>query len=166
MCRLSPSRRASSADSVISRPVTENGEHGATAIWTRAPGPVSCRLAGEPLGVGEHGVDVLDELVWRQAAVGDAEIHRPAGGNEAAAELTSRLHLRLDETRPAAREDVVVVEDGRAAGEHQLGDPARRRVLRLGVDPRPGRVELDEPLEQRRLLCPRARQRLVEVVMG
>ena len=42
VCSVSPRRRASSADSVISRLVTENGEHGATAIWTLAPGPVSC----------------------------------------------------------------------------------------------------------------------------
>ena len=36
------SRLASVADSSISRPVTENGEQGATAICTRAPGPSSC----------------------------------------------------------------------------------------------------------------------------
>ena len=51
-------------------------------------------------------------------------------------------------------------------GEHQLGETgARRRVLRLGIDPGPGRVELDEPLEERRLLGPGARERLVEVVV-
>ena len=129
--------------------------------------PGLVQLADEPLRVREHGVDVLDELVRRQAAVGDAEIHRPARGDEPAAELARRLHLGLDEPGAAAREDVVVVEDGRAAGEHQLGDAgARRRVLGLGVDPGPGRVELDEPLEQRRLLGPGARERLVEVVVG
>ena len=68
---------------------------------------------------------------------------------------------------PAAREDVVVVEHRRAAGQRQLGEAgAGGRVLGLGVDPRPHRVELDEPLEQRRLLRPGARQRLVQVVMG
>ena len=40
-----PEPAASAADSSISRPVTENGEHGATARWTRAPGPGSCRSA-------------------------------------------------------------------------------------------------------------------------
>ena len=36
------------------------------------------QLAGEALGIGEHGVDLLDELVGGQAAVGDTEIHRAA----------------------------------------------------------------------------------------
>ena len=59
-----------------------------------------------------------------------------------------------------------MVEDGRAAREHQLGEPGTRRcVLRLGVDPGPGRVELDEPFEERCLLCPGTRKRLVEVVV-
>ena len=60
----------------------------------------------------------------------------------------------------------MVVEDGRAAGEHQLGEAgAGGRVLGFGVDARPGRVELDEPFEERRLLRAGARERLVEVVM-
>ena len=42
---------------------------------------------GEPLGVGEDVVDVLDELVGRQAAVGVAEIHRAARGDDPHAEL-------------------------------------------------------------------------------
>ena len=116
--------------------MTENGEQGATAICTRAPGPGLVQLRREPLGVGEHGVDVLDELVRREAAVRDAEIHRAARGDDAHAELARRLHLRLDEAGPAAREHVVVVEDGRAAGERELGEPgASGRVLGLGVDP-------------------------------
>ena len=147
--------------------MTEKGEHGATAIWVRAPGSGLVQLRDQPLRVREHGVDVLDQLVRWQAAVRDPEIHRPAGRDEPAAELAGRLHLGLDEAGAAAREDVVVVEDGGAAREHQLGDPGpRRRVLGLGVDPRPGRVELDEPLEQRRLLGSGARERLVEVVVG
>ena len=117
--------------------MTENGEHGATASWTRAPGRSSCSR-GEPLRVGEHSVEVLDELVGRQAAVGLAEVHRAARGDDAHAELARGLHLGLDQAGPAAREDVVVVEDGRAAGERELGEPrARRRVLGLRVDPRP-----------------------------
>ena len=60
----------------------------------------------------------------------------------------------------------MVVEDGRAARKHQLRKTgARCRVLGLCVDSGPGRVELDEPFEQRRLLCPGARERLVEVVV-
>ena len=45
------------------------------------------QLADESFRVGEHGVDLLDELVRRQAAVGDAEVHRAARGDDAAAEL-------------------------------------------------------------------------------
>ena len=105
--------------------VTENGEHGATAIWTRAPGPVLVQLGDEPLGVGEHRVDVLDELVGREPAVGLAEVHRAARGDDPDAELARRLHLGLDQAGPPAREDVVVVEDGRAARERELGEPVR-----------------------------------------
>ena len=104
------------------------------------------QLADEPLGVREHRVDVLDELVRRQAAVGDAEIHRAARGDDANAELARRLHLGLDQARAAAREDVVVVEDGRAARERELGEPGPRGgVLGLGVDPGPHRIELAQP---------------------
>ena len=109
---------------------------------------------------------VLDELVGRQAAVGLAEVHRAARGDDADAELARRLHLGLDEPGAPAREDVVVVEDRRAAGERELGEPgARGRVLRLRVDPRPDRVELAQPREEVGLLRPRARERLVEVVV-
>ena len=97
---------------------------------------------GEPLGLGEHGVEVLDELVGREAAVGDAEIHRAARGDDPHADLARRLHLGLDQALAAAREDVVVVEDGRAAGERELGEarcgrrrtrPRRRSATRPGT---------------------------------
>ncbi len=125
--------------------MTENGEHGATAICDAV-------VVGETvqaLGVREHRVDLLDERVRRQAAVGLAEIHRAARGDDADAELARSLHLGLDQALDPARKDVVVVEDGGAARERELGEPgSRRRVLRLGVDPGPARVALDEPLEQ------------------
>ena len=61
----------------------------------------------------------------------------------------------------------MVVEDRRAAGERELGEPgARRGVLGLGVDSRPHRVELAEPAEEIGLLRAGAGQRLVEVVVG
>ena len=64
------------------------------------------------------------------------------------------------------REDVVMVEHRRAAGERKLGEArARRRVLGLGVDPRPDRVELPQPREQVGLLGTGARQGLVQVVV-
>ena len=68
-------------------------------------------------------------------------------------------------SRPS-REDVVVVEHRRAARERELGEAgARGGVLRLGVDPRPDRVELAQPGEEVGLLRPGARERLVEVVV-
>ncbi len=68
--------------------------------------------------------------------------------------------------RPA-REDVVVVEDRCRAGERKLGEPgAGGGVLGLGVDPRPHGVERRQPVEEVGLLRPRARQVLVQVVVG
>ena len=81
---------------------------------------------------------------------------------------SSRAAATSASTRPAdaAREDVVVVEDGRAARERELGEARPRgRVLRLLVDPRPDGVERLEPREQVGLLRPRARERLVEVMV-
>jgi hypothetical protein len=43
--------------------------------------------SGEALGLGEHVVDLLDECVGRQAAVGLAEVHRSARRDDANAEL-------------------------------------------------------------------------------
>ena len=159
----SPSRRASSADSRISSPVTENGEHGATATCTQ-PSP-SCER-GEPLRVGEHGVELFDERVRRQPALRLAEVHRAARGDDADAELARRAHLRLDEPARPARKHVVVVEDGRAARQRELGESgARRRVHRLLVDAGPDRIERLEPREEVGLLRPGPRERLVEVVV-
>ena len=75
--------------------MTENGEQGATTICAIAPST----SAGEALGVGEDVVDLLDEVVGRQAAVGDAEVHRAARGDDADAELGGRAQLGLDEAR-------------------------------------------------------------------
>ena len=59
-----------------------------------------------------------------------------------------------------------MVEDRRAAGEGELGKPRPRgRVLRVGVQLRPHRVKLAQPLEEVRLLGASACQRLEEVVV-
>jgi hypothetical protein len=85
-------------------------------------------------------VEVLDEVVGRQAAVGDAEVHRAARGDDAHPELARGLHLGLDQALAPAREDVVVVEDGRAAGERELREArARGGVLAFGVESAPTR---------------------------
>ena len=80
---------------------------------------------GEPLGVGEHGVDLLDERVRRQPALRLAEVHGAARRDDAHAELARRPHLGFDEAGLPARKDVVVVEDRRAAGQRELREPVR-----------------------------------------
>src|SRR5262249_37448189 len=62
---------------------------------------------------------------------------------------------------------VVVVGRGRAARARERGEAgARGGPLGLVVDVRPDRIELDEPLEERRLLGEAARRPLVEVVVA
>ena len=128
--------------------MTENGRAGSDGdLDARArPGLVERR---EPLRVGEDRVERLDHRVRWQAAVGHPEIHRAARGDEADAELSRRLELRLDQARLTVREDVVVVEDRGAAGQRKLGEAgAGGRVLGLGVDARPRRIELDSHLKR------------------
>ena len=63
----------------------------------------ACARAGlvqqrrKALRLGEHGVELLDELVGRKAAVRLAEIHRAAGGDDPHPDLARRLHLCLDQ---------------------------------------------------------------------
>src|SRR5205085_6482722 len=122
---------------------------------------------GEPFRVREHGVELLDEPIGRQAAVRLTEVHRAARGDDSDAELTRGLERRLDQAVLAAREDVVVVEDGAAARERKLGESgAGRRVLGLGVDQGPDGIELLQPGEEIGLLRPRPGQRLEQVVVG
>jgi hypothetical protein len=86
---------------------------------------------------------------------------------KAHAEAGGRLDLHLEQVARAGREDVVVVGRGRAARAREGGQPgAGGGPLHLGVDVRPHRVELDEPLEERRLLREAARGPLVEVVVA
>ena len=93
--------------------------------------------------VVEDGIHRLDGGVRRQAALRLAEVHRAARRDEPDAELARGLELRLDQPLLATWEDVVVVEDGAAARERELGEAgARGCVLRLSIDARPRRVEL------------------------
>ena len=78
-----PARRCA----VISSGVTENGEHGASAIRTIAPGAAVVVPADEPLGVGEDRVVVLHHRVGRQAAVLLRQAHRAPGRVEPQPEL-------------------------------------------------------------------------------
>src|SRR5262249_36579688 len=104
-------------------------------------------------------VAVLDDRVRRQPAFGLAEVHRPARRDDAQAELACRADLRLEHPLAAWRKEVVVVEDGRAAGERELREPAARRgVLRLLVDTRPDGIERLQPAEEVLVLRAGARQ--------
>ena len=167
MCRRTPRRRASSAASVISPRVTENGEQGASAIRTIAPGAgswkrliaasLAARIASRSSTTSSGG-SPPSEL---------PEIHRAAAGVEAQADGRGGADLDLEEVPGVAREDVVVVGGRRAARARERRQAgARRCPARLGVDQRPHRVELDQPLEQRRLLSESAGGPLVEVVVA
>src|SRR6266511_1450155 len=117
-------------------------------------------------GGGEGLVAFLDDPVRREAAVGFAEVHRAARGEDAHAELASGADLRLEQARRARWKHVVVVEDRRATGQRQFGEArARGCVLRLLVDPRPHRVERLQPTEEVLLLRSCSRQVLPEVVV-
>src|SRR5207249_1627375 len=95
-----------------------------------------------------------------------AEIHRAARGDDPDTELACGPYLRLDQTGAAAREEVMVIEDRRAARERELGEPRPGcRVLGLLVERGPHRVELPQPCEEIGLLRARAREGLVEVMV-
>ena len=120
----------------------------------------------ESLRLGQHRVELLDELVGRQAAVRRPEIHRPARGNDADSELARRLDLCFEDPVATAWEDVMVIEDGCAARERELREARPRGgVLGVGVDSRPDGIQLPQPGEEVGLLRSRAREGLVEVVV-
>jgi hypothetical protein len=61
----------------------------------------------------------------------------------------------------------VVIGRGRAARAQQRREPGtRRRALDPRVDPRPRRIQLDQPLEERGVLGEPTRRPLVEVVVA
>ena len=124
-------------------------------------------LVDRGLAGGEDRVAVLDDLVRRQPAGGAAEVHRAAARVEAQADLARRLDLDRQQVARVAREQVVVVGGGGAARARERDQPrARGRLLDRGVDVRPDRIELLQPLEQRVVLRQPARGPLVEVVVA
>ncbi len=162
-----PRRRARAADSVIRPSVTENGEHGPTAIRSIAPGAGSCQRSMAASVAAEDGVAVLDHLVRRQAALRGAEVHRAAAGVEAQPEPGGRADRRLQQLAGGAREQVVVVGAGRAARHRERGQGRPGRVVDdLGVHARPARVERGEPAEEVRVLGQPPCRPLVEVVVA
>ena len=116
---------------------------------------------------GEDRVAVLGDLVGRQAAVRLPEVHAAAARVEADVEVAGGLDLDREQVAGAAREDVVVVGGRAAAGAREGGEAAAGRgALDLAVDVRPHRVQLLQPLEQRRLLGEAAGRPLVQVVVA
>ena len=112
-------------------------------------------------------VACLHDRVGRKPALRLAEVHRAPGGDDADAELARGPDLRFEQALHARREEVVVIEHRRAAGERELGETdSRRCVLGFLVDRRPDRVERLEPAEEVLVLCACAREVLPEVVMG
>ena len=124
-------------------------------------------LAQRRLVGGEDRVTVLDDRVRRQPAGRRAQVHRPAARVEADPQLARRLDLRpAAGRRPRGRRSdgrTAVVQPDRSSAASPARAAARSTPL---VDPRPDRIELDEPLEERRLLRQPARRVLVEVVMA
>ena len=83
------------------------------------------------LGRGEDRVEVLDHVVGRQPARALAQVHRAAGGLEPQADLGAPPRSVAPSTSPpSAREHVVVVRGGRAAGRGQPGQRRRSRPSR------------------------------------
>ena len=89
----------------------------------------------------ENLVARLADLVRRQAALRDAEVHRPAARMEAQPELPRCLDLGSQQVAAPAGEDVVVIGRRRAPRERELRQAGARRVRQdLGIEPRPDRV--------------------------
>ena len=109
VCSRTPRARASSAVSAISSSVTLNGEVGASAIRTRAPGAGSwwrsiataqaSRIASRSSTTSSGG----------SPPCADAEVHRAAAGMEAQPDRARGVDLDGQQVALAAGEDVVVV---------------------------------------------------------
>ena len=167
--RPTPFRSASPAVSRMISGVTEKGEQGASATWTKAPSPGSWKASIARLAVREDGVGVLDDGCGRQAPVLDREVHGAAGQGHPHAHVPRRRGLDVDRLLEPRRKHVVVVRRRRAAGEQQLGEgEPRRGVEMLRRQSRPHRVEGLQPVEE--LLAEGgtvgARQGLVEMMVG
>ena len=151
VCSRTSSRSASSAVARINSGVTENGEHGASAMRTIAPHDAVVVQRDEPLAVGEDLVVVLHDRVGREPAVLLRQAHRAArsDGSARPSSCAARISAR-DEVAAAARVHVEMVGARRAAAERELGQPdPRRHVRRFLVEQRPARVQRRQPLEQR-----------------
>ena len=148
--------------------MTENGDVGASAIRTRAPGDGSWKRS-----IASSQTQRGSRRGPRRGCPAAARRRTPprsiaaAARVEAQADLPRRLDLDGEEVAAAAREDVVVVGRRRAARRREGREPAaRRRRDRVRVDVRPHGIQGDEPLEERPVGHEPARGRLVQVVVA
>ena len=110
-------------------------------------------LRDDALGILHDLVDRLHHAVRRQAAVLHREVHAAAGGVHTDAQLVRGAELRAEQVAGVLREDVVMVEAGRAAVLHQLAHAGEGgETDDLGVEVLPDLIERLEPVEQLHVL--------------
>ena len=110
-------------------------------------------LRDDALGILHDLVDRLHHAVRRQAAVLHREVHAAAGGVHTDAQLVRGAELRAEQVAGVLREDVVMVEAGRAAVLHQLAHAGEGgETDDFGVEVLPDLVERLEPVEQLHVL--------------
>ena len=103
-----------------------------------------------PLAVGEDRLFVLHHAVGRQAAVLLRQVHRAARDGHAHAKRARLLDFDVDRVLKAIRIEIMMIGGGGAARKHELGQrEPRREPQMVRLQPRPDRIERDEPGEQR-----------------
>lgn len=117
--------------------------------------------------IGQDVVQRLHHMIGWQAARARAKIHRPSTRVKTQSHLGGRGDLGAEQVAALAREHVVMIRRGGAAGTGQRGETAGRRdPHRFLVDACPDRIERGEPLEQRVVRGETPGDPLVEVVVG
>ena len=155
VCSRTPLRRASSAASLISSAVTENGEHGATRDAQHRAGRRVVVAVDRGLAGGQdrrRGPRPRRRAAGRRRD-GPGPSTRGTGGSASRSRAAASISA-AEQVAAAAREDVVVVGRGRAARRASAASPPRAaRPTDVLVDARPDRVQRREPLEQRGSSC-------------
>ncbi len=119
------------------------------------------------LSAGQRRVEVFDDGIRWQPAVQAAPVHRTAYRMQPHADPLGRGDHRAENVAAGPGKDVVVVGGRGAAGQRHPGQARRRGgVCDLRVNARPDRVQLGQPVEQRRVRRVAASGPLVEVVVG
>ena len=125
-------------------------------------------LRDDALGILHDLVDRLHHAVRRQAAVLHREVHAAAGGVHTDAQLVRGAELHAEQVAGVLREDVVMVEAGRAAVLHQLAETRERgETDDILVEIFPDLIERPEPVEKLHILHFRqvAREDLIEMMV-